>query len=82
MITFCLTLMFIIVVTGIVLDLLNKEHKIKDIAVVQFDERKFDPQLEEKIWAIADWYEFQNSANAEFEIQDLKEHYKIVLELH
>lgn len=73
--------MFIIVITGLILDLLNKDYDLKDIAVVQFNKRKFDPQLEEKIWAIADWYEFQNSADAEFEIQDLKEHYKIVLEL-
>lgn len=53
---------------------------MKKIAIVQFDERRFDPQLENELQSIADWYGFQD-ANADFEIQDLKEHYKIVLEI-
>lgn len=78
MVIFFLALIFIVSITFLILDLLNKDYNIKDIAIVQFDNRKFDPQLEEKLWAIADWYEFQNIAD---EIQDLKNHYKIVLEV-
>lgn len=53
----------------------------KNIAIVQFDNRQFDPQIERRIWEFADWYEFAETADKEFEINDLKEFYEIVLEL-
>lgn len=77
--TFGLAIILILVIA--VISLIFFGPKKKYIAVVQFDNRQFDPQIEQRIWGIADWYEFAETVDKEFEINDLKEFYEIVLEL-
>lgn len=76
-----LIFLFIIIITAIVLCFCWPEQE-KKIAIAQFDKKAFNPQVEDKLLAIADWYEFAETADKEFEINDLKEFYEIVLELH
>ena len=54
----------------------------KQIAIVQFGEiNGLDNGLITPITANIDWYYFDETADREFEIKDLKEHYDIVLEV-
>ena len=58
------------------------ERKSKKIAVAQFKEiGNLDEMTRATTAAGIDWYYFDETADREFEIKDLKEHYDIVLEI-
>lgn len=77
----------LIIILFFELKLINIAFKIeknmnKQIAIVQFGEIKgLDSKFIVPIAANVDWYYFDKTADREFEIKDLKEHYDILLEV-